>query len=300
MNSRIPGDFFGALGTVFKILGVMALLCPPLQAAPMRTEVIPTQRNAAELVQILRPLIPPPGSINSFRNQLIIKTSEDNLAEIRAVLNKLDKAPENLLISVRFSDDAEIRRDLAEAYARIRSDNLSLSSGRKKPGRGLSANIGSGDARAGVRVQRSATTLSGNETHALRVLEGQQAFIRTGQSVPVVDESVTVTGFGTTIQRGTYFEEFGSGFYVLPRLSGDQVTLEISTLRRRLDGRSNAINSARVQETATYISGQLGRWMEIAGVDSAAHRRASETGSSRVRTTRNNNSIYVKVERLRP
>ncbi len=287
-----------ALGNVFKVLALAMLVSAPLRAVSMLTEVIPTQRNAAELVEILRPLIPAPGSINSFRNQLIIKTSEDNLAEIRAVLNKLDQAPENLLISVRFSDDAEIRRDLAEANIRIRSSNLSLSRGRNPSGRGLRAEIGGADARTGIRIQRSATTRTGNEVHALRVLEGQQAFIRTGQSVPLADEQVSVSGYGVTILRGIRFEEFGSGFYVLPRLNGDQVSLEISTQRRRLNGRSNAINSARVQETATTLSGRLGRWMEIAGVNSTAYRSASGLDSSRVRTTRDNNSIYVKVERL--
>jgi len=298
VNNRIFSNAPDTLGALFKILALMALSCSPARAAPMLTEVIPTQRNAAELVQILRPLIPPPGSINSFRNQLIIKTSEDNLAQIRDVLNKLDKAPENLLIRVRFSDDAEIRRDLAAAHARIRSGNVSLSSGRKQPGRGLNVGVGSGEATAGIRVQRTTTTRSGNDAHTLRVLEGQQAFIRTGQSVPLVNEQVTVTDFGTTVQRTTQFEEFGSGLYVLPRLSGDQVHLEISTRRRRLNSQSNALNSARVQETATYISGHLGRWIEIAGVNSATQSNASGLNSSRVRTTRDHSSIFVKVERL--
>ncbi len=288
----------GCLGEFFKVLVLTALISTPVHAARLLTEVIATQRNAAELVEILRPLVPAPGSVNSFRNQLIIKTSEENLAEIRAVLNRLDKAPENLLISVRFSDDAEVRRDLAEANIRIRSSNLSLSSGRKPSGRGLRAEVGGAETRAGLRVQRSTSTRTGNEVQALRVLEGQQAFIRTGQSIPVADELATVTGYGVTIQRGIRFEEFGSGFYVLPRLNGNQVNLEISTQRRRLNGQSNAINSARVQETATYISGQLGRWIEIAGVSSAASRGATGLNSARVRTTRDNNSIYVKVERL--
>ncbi len=255
---------------------LLALACAPLQAEQMLTEVIPTRRDAGDLVQILKPLVPAPGSISSFRNQLIIKTSEENLAEIKAVLGKLDKALENLLISVRFSDDAEVRRDLAASHVRISGGKVS----------------------AGARLQRSLTTTTGNEVHALRVLEGQQAFIRTGQSVPLVEEQTVVTGFGINTNHSIRFEEFGSGFYVRPRLNGDQVTLEISAQRRRLEGQSNAINSARVQETSTHVSGILGRWMEIAGVNSAARRRAQGSGSTRLRTTRQDNNIYVKVERL--
>ena len=277
---------------------LISVLCLPLQAAPMLTEVIPTQRNAAELVQILKPLVPAPGSINHFQNQLIIKTSADHLAEIQALLKKLDKAPENLLIHVRFSDDSEVRRDLAEARARIRSGNLTLSTGSKQSGSGLNTGIRTGDVNAGLQLQRSLSTRSGNEQHSLRVLEGHQAFIRTGQSIPLTYEQSSVGSFGTQISRGTQFEEFGSGFYVLPRLNGNQVNLEISTQRRRLNGQSNAINSARVQEAATHITGQLGRWMEIAGVNSAAQRRALVSNSSRLRSTREYNNIYVKVERL--
>ncbi len=282
----------------YTISFLIMLLCWPVLAANMMTEVIATQRNAAELVQILKPLIPPPGSINHFQNQLIIKTSPGNFAEIQALLKKLDSAPENLLILVRFSDDAQVRADIAQASARVRSGNLALSSGQELSGKGLNAAIGSRDNNAQLRLQRSRSTQTGNEQHSIRVLEGQQAFIRTGQSVPQTHTQVTTSSFGTQITQGTHFEEFGSGFYVLPRLSGDRVNLEISTQRRRLDGQSNSINSAKVQEATTHITGSVGRWIEIGGVNSSAQRRSLSSNSSRVRSTREQNSIYVKIQRL--
>jgi len=282
----------------YTIAILIMILCQPVLASNMITEVIATQRNSSELVPILKPLIPAPGSINHFQNQLIIKTSPDNLAEIQALLKKLDSAPENLLILVRFSDDAQVRADIAETSARVRSGNLVLSNGREVSGTGLNAEIGSREVNAQLRLQGSRSTRTGNEQHSLRVLEGQQAFIRTGQSVPQTHTQVTHSSFGTQITQGTHFEEFGSGFYVLPRLSGDRVNLEISTQRRRLDGQSNSINSAQVQEATTHITGPVGRWIEIAGVNSSAQRRAFSSNSSRVRSTRENNSIYVKIQRL--
>jgi hypothetical protein len=71
-------------------------------AQELVTEVLPAGfRSAAELTAILKPLIPPPGSVAGFHNQLVIKTTAANLAELRQLLAKLDKAPANLLVSVR-------------------------------------------------------------------------------------------------------------------------------------------------------------------------------------------------------
>ncbi len=260
------------------VLILFTLLTSLAWAESLQTEVLQTRRNAAELAQVLRPLVATPGSVNHFRNQLIIRAEAAELEQIKAVLKKLDKPLSNLLISVRFSEDAEVRRDLARARARAR--------------------LIPGSAAAKINLEHSTSTRTGNEVHSLRVLEGQPAFVRTGVSVPMGQEQTFITGNTVSTSRSLRFEEFGSGFYVRATLVDDEVLLDISPNRRQLEGSANAINSARVQEAGTRIKGPLGYWMEVAGVDSSAHRRAQGLANSRLRTTLNESRIFVKVVRL--
>ena len=63
-------------------------------AERMVTEVLPVgYRDAGELAEILRPLVPPPGSVSSLYNQLIVKTTPAGMREVKQVLATLDRAP---------------------------------------------------------------------------------------------------------------------------------------------------------------------------------------------------------------
>ena len=264
-------------------------------AEDLVTEVVGVGfRDAGELAAVLRPLVPPPGSVSGFANKLVIKTTPANLAELKDVLASLDKAPANLLVSVRYSLDAEIRRDLAEAHARVRSGTVNARAGRRSAAGGAAVNVRRDDVSGGVRVERSISTRQGNETQMLRVLEGKEAFIRDGESVPVGERSVVVTGAGVAVSEGVRFEEYGSGFFVRPRLNGDQVTLDIRPSRRRLRGDS----SAAVTGASTTVSAMLGEWLQLGGVDTAESTASTSIGSSRTVTTRRDGAIYVKVERI--
>jgi len=70
------------------ILLVLACLLPAgTWAARLVTDVIPLNyRPATELVPILQPLVPAPGSVSGMLDQLIIRTSADNLAAVKEVL----------------------------------------------------------------------------------------------------------------------------------------------------------------------------------------------------------------------
>ena len=296
----------------------LLLLTSTALAQDMVTEVLAAGfRDAQELAAILRPLIPAPGSVAGFHNQLVIKTTAANLAELRQLLAKLDKAPANLLISVRRTLDDEISRDLAQARLALRSRG-----GPTRRGGTQGRNTGdddntqrSNDARAGVgggtldaQIRRQQRTLTNQDssTQSLRVLEGKEAFIQSGESIAVGNRQVIVTGAGVVVSEGTRQEEFGSGFWARARVSGDQVALEIYPDQRRRRGDGNA----SVQRTSTSVSGVLGQWMEIGSENGQAVRDGSGNSSgnssgsnfggrgAKRLSTRQQRSTYVKVERL--
>jgi hypothetical protein len=282
-----------------RVLGIGAVACsavlPDVRAAELVTEVLAVSyRRAEELVDVLRTLVPPPGSVSAIQNQLVVRTTPSNLREVRRVLANLDRAPANLLISVKRSLDEAVRRDLASARARVRVGDVGVAVGGGAARAGSAGRAGGDDA-AAIRLQRSTASRRDDDLQTVRVLEGREAYIHFGQSLPVpVKEHSKLFGSGTSVREGVRYESFGRGFSVRPRLSGNRVTLHVSPGRRelRLDGRVD------VQRASTVVSGELGRWMQIAGAANDGSAREQRIGSTRSTDHRRDDAIYVKVDRL--
>lgn len=268
-------------------------------AGAMVTEVIPAgYRPVEELVEIIRPMVPKPGSVSGAYGKLIVRTTPENMREIREILATLNRAPANLLVSVRHSMDEEVERDLFEAFGQVSGSNAGISTGRGAgSGRGVVISGQDDGQRIGVRVDNSQSITSDGSTQRVRVLEGKEAFIQSGQSLPVTEERVVVSSNGvTTVQRSTGFRNVSSGFYVRARLNGeDRVTVEIFPQNNRLDAASGAID---VREASTVVSSPLGRWMQIAGVSGASSESTRGIGASTESNTRSQSATYLKVERL--
>ena len=268
-------------------------------ASDLVTEVITAgYRPVDEIVRILKPMVPRPGSVSGAYGKIIVRTTPQNMREIKQILATLDRAPVNLVISVRYSINEEVRRDLYEAFGEVSGGNVGISTGRDAgSGRGLVIGRQDGDQQAGVRIDKTQSLGSDAGTQRVRVLEGKEAFIQSGRSVPVTDERVVVSGSGvTTVQRSTSFRNVDSGFSVRARLSNDgRVSVEIFPRRNRLDTGSGAIE---VREASTVVSSPLGRWMEIGRIGGTTSESSRGIGSSSNATTSSDYASYLKVERL--
>ncbi len=268
-------------------------------ASGMVTEVFTIgYRPVDEMIQILRPMVPGPGSVSGAYGKIVVRTTPANMREIKEILATLNRAPSNLLISVRHSMNEEVRRDLFEAFGEVSGSNIGLSTGRGSgSGRGLVISHQDDGKEAGVRIDKTQVVASVDGTQRVRVLEGKEAFIQSGQSVPVTNERVVVSSTGvTTVQTSTEFRNVGSGFSVRARLNGDdRVTVEIFPRHNRLDNSSGAID---VREASTVVSSPLGRWMEIGRVGGTSSESARGIGASSNTATSSDTVTYLKVERL--
>lgn len=240
------------------------------------TEVIELQHRTAEsLIPVLRPLLAEGDALTGRGATLIVRTSEENLAALRAALKRLDVPLQRLRITVR-----QDRRDddtYRDNRAAVRADST-----------------GEVDVRARVlRTERRADDLI---TQEIQVLAGQRAFISTGQLVPLADQHVLLLGGYPGVTGGVRYHDVTRGFYVVPQVVGQQVTLEISphadAVSRQDGGRID------VQRAHTTVTGVLGEWIEIAGITRS---RDIHTGSI-VRSTASRDAqtrrILVRVDAL--
>ena len=276
----------------------LAFVMAPAHAQRLKTEVITLGfRSVNEILPVIQPLVPPPGVVTGLQNQLIVKTTPGNLAEIKTLLKSLDRAPANLLITVRHQLDEEIKRDLTRARARIKTGRVRASVGSKAGGSGLNAQAGGSRASAGINIQSSTRSASSRDKQRIRVLEGRQAFIQTGVSVPYSQGTTVVNGNRVTTVRTTQFRDVGTGLYVRPQLFGDQVRLEISQHRDRLQGGASG-GQISVNESNSAVSTVLGEWTELAANVSESSSSRSGLTSSANRQSSSTHRVYVKVERL--
>ncbi len=254
---------------------LLALVSPPAFAQGSLEVISLRHRTAEQVIPVLRPLLDPGGVLSGQYNQLIVRTSPGNLAQIRSVLDSIDQPARRLTISVRFDSAQDSARSGVQTDARISN-------------RGSSAE---------VRIQDSRSSLDERVDQRIQVLEGGRAMISGGESRPIRQRQVIQTPSGPVIQETTVIQGAATGFEVVPRISGRTVTLEIAPQREQfVQGRSGAIQSERV---ATTVSGRLGEWIDLGGASIATSR--SDTGilSSRDRNTTASRAIWVKVEELR-
>ena len=232
-------------------------------------------RTAEQVIPILRPLLEPGGALSGQFNQLIVRTSPANMAQIRTVLDSIDQPQRRLMILVRFEGAEDRSTRGIQTDARISSR-------------------GSG---ADIRIQDSRSVQDERVDQRIQVLDGGRAVIADGQSRPIQQRQVIQTPGGPVVRDTTVMQGASTGFEVVPRVSGSNVFLDIAPQREQFaPGHSGAIQSERVAST---VSGRLGEWIELGGSSGSSTRSDSGILSSRERTATESRRIWVKVEELR-
>jgi len=265
---------------------VLALWATP--AIADEVEVIQLRyRTAEQMIPALRPLVTPGGALTGMQSSLVIRSSRANIEEIKRVIASLDRAPRRLLISVR-QDSAVTSSDRSVAAG----GTVSGDRGRVSVGQGAPAGSG-----VGVRIADSTRSDDDRLTQQVQALEGSPAYISVGQSVPVPTRSLTRGPGGAIMSDSVVYRDTGSGFYVLPRLAGDRVTLEINP-QRESPGRHGP-GSVSAQHIATTASGRLGEWFELGGIDRSATRDERGILSSGTASRQSAARAWVKVDEIK-
>jgi len=220
----------------------MLLAIPAAWGEESAIQVVPLQhRTVEEVLPVLRPLLDKDGALSGMNGQLIIRTTPENMQQLRAVLRSIDTAPRRLKITVSQGQESDDERSGAE----------------------VSGTIGAGGG-VRARVYSSRSAAQREDTQTIQVLEGRPALIGIGQSLPLTERRVVRDGVTTRVEESTVQRDVSTGFYVLPRLAGGRVTLEISPQRESLS-RERGGEEVRidVQRLQTSVSGRLGEWMDI-------------------------------------
>ncbi len=269
-------------------IAVLAFCVGTTTLAQGTLEIIPLQhRTAEQVLPALRPLLEPGGVLTGQSNQLIVRTSARNLAEIRTALDAIDTPLRRLLILVRFDDATQASRRNLEARGTLRSGDITISN------RPLPAARSEVD----LRVLDSHSDSNERVDQRIQVLEGSGARISTGQARPLRQRQVVRTPGGSVISETVVMQDLATGFTVVPRVAGGNVLLEIEPQRETPGALAGSVQG---QRGATTVRAPLGQWFEIGSTSGASERDDQGLLSSDNRRLAESRRIWVKVEELGP
>jgi len=262
------------------LLAVALSICLPLQAA---TEVIQlNNRMGEEVLPVAESVLGGQGRVTAYGNQLIVNAPDALIRELRQVVDQLDVAPKRLLISVDTQDSANSTAGGYRVDGSARAGDVEFETGRGEIG-----------GRDQVRIIRRSTNSRDGGIQQIQASEGYPALIQIGQSVPLTTQGSD--GYGQIYQQ-TQYRDVLRGFYATATVHGDRVQISISSSRDRLaQGRSGVVE---VQNADTRVSGRVGEWITVGGIDESA--RSDQRGTLRRYSTQasQNLSMRLKVDVL--
>jgi hypothetical protein len=263
---------------VKKALCFIAFLWSVNLLAQQSLEIISLQfRLPEQVLPTLQKLIEPGGSISGAAGKLFVRTSQENLAQIRRALAALDTPQRRLMISVRQGGSA-----VGEGT------NVGITSGRVIVGpNGVQA---SGD----LHANAGTTMGSSNAMQQVQTVEGGDASIFLGRSVPIAMRQVVRQPGSAYVTETTQYVDVGTGFVAHPELLGERVVLTISPKNQRVS-RNGMIEGSSLN---TQIEGRLGEWLPLGGgtIERSSEQRGV-TGYAGGRTT-NSSDMWIRVELL--
>lgn len=275
------------------ILAVCTLPAGMAAAGEQTVQVYNVRHQLADdLLQPLSAVLQADESIRAYHQQLIVNASPPGQQAVAQLLAELDKPLRNLMITVRNLRSGNSTDNNTAVSGGIRTGEVYLGTGGPVYHDGPDRQGGITVRHDGVRIhsQHETRQTANRQEQTLRVIEGQPAWISTGEDMPY--RSVDERGYPVTS-----YHSADRGFYVNARLTGDRVQLDITTSNDRPatashQRRQGIINTERLETT---ISGGIGEWISLGGLQQQDSSHADGISDRRSRAGSTTGDILVKV-----
>lgn len=280
----------------YKLL-VLVLLVSSAQAGSITTIQL-QNRPAEEIIPIVKPLLGADDAISGQGFSIFLRSSPQTLTQVKDMIEVLDIAAKILQISVFQGNTRGLSALGLDGNIQVESGDGSIDIGSDENNRGdgggsitYSTSNGSGS----INSTSTRMRLEDNPIHQIRVTEGTEAYIETGEQIPYFSGTLWIVP--GSVAGGIEYKDVTTGFYVLARIHGDNVTLQVSPFK---NSQSNASGgNIETQYANTTITGPIGEWLLIGGATEQIKRSQSGTASYSSTQSRNNESIWIKTDLVR-
>ena len=271
---------------IFCMLLGLVLVASPLRADSLTTIQL-MNRPAEEIIPIIKPMLGTGDVITGRGFKLFLRSSAETLAQVEDMIATLDISAKILQISVFQGSERDLRALDISGNMQIESGDASGSIGTNsnKGAAGISYN--SRNASGSINATSNSGRKENHPVQRLRVTEGSAGYIETGEQIPYFSGS-------SAAAADIEYRNVTTGFYVLARTHGDNVSLQVSPFRNSLS-KVRAGNIETLQASTT-ITGRIGEWLLIGGTIEQIKRSQSGIGSYSSTQSRANDGIWIKAD----
>jgi type II secretory pathway component GspD/PulD (secretin) len=274
------------------LLGLV-LLVSAVQADSISTIQL-QHRPAEDVISIVEPMLGADDAISGQGFKIFLRSSPQTLARVREMVEDLDIPAKILQVSV-FQGSA---RDLGEpgisADVQIERGDAGVDVGNGRDNNveaGGSVTYSTSDGSVSLNGISTQKSLRDNPIHQVRVVEGTEAYIETGERIPYFYGAWKGRrGYGGSID----YKDAMTGFYVLPRIRGDNVILEVSPFKSSQSNTDG--DNIDTQSAGTTVTGRIGEWLLVGGITEQLEQAQSATGTTIATQSRDDTGIWVKAD----
>ncbi len=266
-----------------RFLLILILVFAAASAVAQRelTTIAINYASAPQLVTVIKPYLSEGSSVSAYQNQLVLNVTPQELAKTRELLQQLDAAGRQLLVSVRTDATGTNSGRGIDIDGVVRSGDTVITTGTGRRNT---------QSHTTVRVENYSGSRAGGGNQAVRATEGTPAYIATGMSAPV--QSYTVGADGRRYYQQEYVSAI-TGFYATTWLNGTTVRISIDQSNDQLEGRTIA-----TQQLQSEVSGALGEWLPLGVIDQSSQQQDAGIGSRGQSSQNTSTRLFIKVEAL--
>ncbi|CEK11687.1 type II/III secretion system protein [Legionella hackeliae] len=225
-------------------------------ALPLMTKVIQLNyQNADTVIQLVQPLLQDGEQITGNGQTLVVKVTPQTLTQLRVLLNKIDQPPVTFEITI-FQGDPD--------WLSTQNSNTIVIS--------------------------TSSQQNQQRRQSVQVMNGQSAFISTGQDQPVIS-SVGIGWWGPGISYDRRLVQ--DGLLVEPTLQGQKVKLTVRRIREQDSRVSN--QQFDQQQVMTTVMVPLNKWVSLSSPQGDA---PADSNTEVIRAGdqfQQNSTLYIKV-----
>ena len=231
----------------------LIVLCTLVQAETTFIIIELNHRMTQELVPTIRPLVGDNGVVTAANNQLFIRADKERITEIKQLVAALDTEKRNHKISVSYDAINSQQQDNTRVQGTIKRGNISISNSRNLPNNA-----------AQIQFEQNNSIVTQQNMQFVNVLDGERAFIKSGQIVPYTQEWVVLTQRYIQIQTTTNFRDISTGFSLrLSSLGNSSNEFELEITPRIASLNNNGF--VDFEELSTTVRVRKGEWFDLGG-----------------------------------
>ncbi len=267
------------------LLFLCLLLASPLHAASL-TVIQLQNRSAEEVIPIVEPMLGTGEIITGQGYKLFLRAAPETVEQVQEIIDAVDIAATMLQISVFQGSKRKLREMSLSGNLQVEGGNASVGVGSASNSGTGNINYTDGSVSAGGSASSRQLNQQNNPVHRVRVADGTEAFIQTGSQVPY-----------SAGDDGSAYKDVTTGFYVLPRIRGERVTLEVRSFKNALGNSASGV--IETQSANTVITGQIGEWLKIGGVTESSSQTQSGTASYSSSSSKRKDRIWIRADLVR-